>query len=76
LAGDYEKETHKALSRWTQPVYYDSDLLMKFYPARCQHCGWRGLSRSCVGVDEEDVMCPTCYHECEEDPNGFACYEF
>ena len=53
----------------TEPViltYSEADLL-KWWPAVCPACGWRGLSRDCAGGhpiadtgDYSEVVCPEC----------------
>lgn len=39
------------LSRWIPTENH--------YATRCEHCGWAGSSKSCLGQDE-DVICPSC----------------
>lgn len=62
-------------------MIYTSEELKEYWPAKCDRCGWRRLSRDCVGGepiadsgDYSDVECPECVKAAEKviEEEGFA----
>lgn len=52
---------------------YTKENLVKWWPAYCPKCGWRGLSRDCAGGgslgdsgDYDDVVCSACLKDRED----------
>lgn len=52
------------------PMMYSAADLKKWWAAKCSVCGWRGLSRDCVGGgpiadtgDYNDPICPECFQD-------------
>lgn len=58
--------TRKAWHKWKWNTYTWEEFA-RWWPAKCRCCGWRGLSRDCLGGepiadtgDFNDPLCPEC----------------